>query len=141
MGKRKKYRTPRHTFGSGGFLRLYWNVLDSVAYRVLTPSQRLVLIDMLREYFGASSFDTDRIPDGFTYTYGQCTVDITDKTFYSAIRRIRKVGFFDRPIEIQEHRPAAPNRYVPSAAWEKYRPSDIERQKLNEFTVRKKKAI
>lgn len=141
MGRSRNERKVRGTFGIGRGTQLRWDLLDSVAYNVLTPMQAQILNDMLRTYYRASNWDTAGVPGGFTYTYSQCRVFASEKTFYRAIRRICLVGFFRCPPEIQENRPAAPYRFVESADWMKYEPTVDEQSVLRKFKADKNRRL
>lgn len=136
---RKKQRL--HFFGQGRNTPVYDELCESPAYRVLTPSERIVLVDFLRTYSRASSWDSEPVPDGFNFSFAHCKEVVSEKWFYSAIKRILAVGFFDCPPEIQEGKPMAPRRFVPSRRWAKYKPSATEAKQLARFENGKRKRL
>lgn len=141
MPRSKNKATPRYTHGSGLFVRIYRELIESRAFRVLTASEGLVLIDMILVYFQASSLDTQSLPEGFTYSYSQCRVKVSEKKFYRSVSRICEIGFFRRPIDIQEQRPAAPHWYVSSIDWINFEPTRIERLALEKKERLKKRRL
>ena len=121
------------TYGTGKTTPIFDELRRSEAYRILSQTQRLILLDMLRVYCRASCWDTERVPEGFRFTYEQCEERISETGFYQVMRRLLKVGFLSAPPEIQEGRPAAPRRYLPCEDWRSYEPTADERRRLRGF--------
>lgn len=136
-----KGHKPRGTFGTGHSTPIYEELQESPAYQVLTSAQRCVLVDMLRQYSRASSWDTTAIPDGFQYTFGHCREPVSEVTFLNAVNRFREVGFFRVPPDIQEFRPAAPRRFVPSSDWRTFKPPKSQQAKMFAQSEKKKSRL
>lgn len=59
MPKKKYKNQQRNTYRlTGPFIPLYTTMKNHAAYRLLTPVERLILLDMIGAYNSASSFDT-----------------------------------------------------------------------------------
>lgn len=127
----------RYSYGQGAFTLLYDELRSKLAYQDLSPTHRLVLLDMLRVYGRASNGDTVGVSSGFIYTYSHCQEVVSRNEFYRAIRRILEVGFFDAPPEKQELRAAAPRRFLPSNRWQKYEPAREQASKLRKRKAKK----
>lgn len=138
MAKGRYKDRARGTHGVGLSLQLRWELLDSTAYNVLTATHAQILNDMLRSYQFISHWDTTRVSEGFTYTYSQCGVIVSEKTFYQGIREICRVGFFRCPPEIQENRAAAPYRYIGCTDWMKYKGTSAERKKSRSTWIQRR---
>lgn len=121
------------TFGKGYPTPLLKEVLDSVAYKVLAPMEKLILADMFRGYYRLTNWDRLRLPDGMIFTWTQCQEIVSERAFQCAVRRICHNGFFCAPPEIQEHRPCAPRRYRASTKWRNYQPTDREAKRLARY--------
>jgi hypothetical protein len=138
----KQKTRPMDTFGGRYNVPVSDELRLSLAYKILTHTQKLILIDMLRVYCSASWWDTQPVnAEAFCYTYKQCTETVSDKCFHGAVRRICRVGFFDAPLEIQEQAPAAPRRYRPSTDWRRHEPTRDEKRKIYRFEANKKSRI
>ena len=120
---------------------IYSELKESDAYRVLTPTERLVLLDMLRLYNKASAGDKEYPDGGFNYVWQVCLENVSENYFYSARTRLCDLGFFDHPPEIQEMRPAAPTRFLPSREWSKYEATASEAKTLAKRNSEKKDRI
>jgi len=138
MSKRKTYRERSIPgfFGKAEKERAYTlpeALFTSDAWRVLSPAYRDVLLDMIMAYYRVSTFDRDDISKtGFTYTYSQCGVDVSDGTFQPAVKRFLGLGFFKDPPEIQGKR-GKPKRYVPSDKWRRHVASKEQRKQWDAF--------
>ena len=142
MGKHKsKPIYPAHAIGPAG---TYFrdSFLKSVAYRVLTPMERLVMRDMFRCFSICTRGNKVGIDQhGFEYTFGHCLEPCTDRSFYSAVRRICSVGFFNRAPELEAMRSGSPNKYLPSARWTVYEATESEAEKLRSNDLEKNRRI
>jgi len=143
MSRKKCKKTPpvRCTFSGG--VKYYTPIFEDIrateAYRTLTPIQKCILFDMFRQYHRASCFDTENIQNtGFMYTHGHCQEDVSDTSFYDSVKAILKRGWFEVPPMLQELRPAAPKRYVPSKKWCQYEPTDSEKSRMIEREEKKR---
>lgn len=137
MSRKKAKKTPsaRLTFSAGQkyYTPIFEDIRKTAAYRTLTPNQKVILLDMMRQYHRASAFDTESIDKtGFQYTYGHCMEVVSDTAFYDAIKAILRRGWFECPPIMQEPRPAAPRRYIPSQKWRQYEPTELEGKSLVE---------
>lgn len=119
------------TYGTGYPTPLRKEVLESVAYKVLAPTEKLILADMLRAYFRRTHWDKVPLPDGMTFTWTQCQEIVSENSFQSAVRRICRNGFFSAPPEIQERRPCAPRRYGATTKWRDYKATEQEAKRLS----------
>jgi len=141
MGYRKKGVQRLRFYGrSSTFTGLADDLVDSDAYRALTPTQRDVLNDMLRFYRDASRYDTVDLRDvGFTYPFSLCRVMVSSRALYQEILpALVAHGFFECPPLLREPKIASAKRNMPSRRWETYRPSAKEGEKLEKY--RRKKA-
>lgn len=141
MNPKRHQKRPYWTFGEGAFVMVCEELKKSVAYKVLTSTQRLILLDMIRVYAKASGSGKHRIDGGFPYTFSICTENVCETSFQKGVREILKRGFFDAPATLQDDRPASAKRYVQSRKWEDYKPAKEELQKLNRYDLRKSKRI
>lgn len=138
MGKRKKLPR-RGTFGSGSFIVLYEDMLSALAFRVLSPTEKLVLVDMLRIYRKASKGDTGVVLGGFNYTWSHCKTDVSERAFYKSRRRIVELGFFKVLGEDQAGRLGESHRFSTSELWKKdERVTAEQRRKLMKSDEAKK---
>lgn len=137
MGAPKSHRHDRRQFGFYKVGRHF--VLDSLdltskmAYRVLSHVERLILRDCIRAYNRQSKFDRELPKGGFTYTWEQCTEDVSERAFREAMKRLVRIGWIEWPPEVQDNRPASARRYMPSQKWNEYKPSASEREKLTKY--------
>jgi hypothetical protein len=92
-------------------------ILTSEAWRALTALSRCVLVDMLHHFNALTYSDTKTLPDGFTYTWADCRVDITKRAFYSARSAITECCWFQTPPELQRE---GVIRFIPGN-WRGYR--------------------
>lgn len=127
MGKSKYKRKRLQTYGEGHPTPITMAIVQSEAYKVLKPTDKLVLADALRAYFRVSHWDTDPPKTGFTYTWSQCNESVSQRCFYEAMRKLCAIGFFETPPAIQETKPNAPKRYKQSPLWATYTASTRER--------------
>lgn len=143
-------KNPRHSSKLGmysGNSRWSTPIFDDTirgkdAYRTLLPAQKLILIDMMRVYYRASRWDTENITDtGFTFTYKQCSEDLSAHAFYDALRAIVARGWFIEAVQLQELRAGAPKKYLPSRNWENYQGTPEERARLRQKQNRKAKRL
>jgi len=139
-GKRGK-KEPRGTYGRGGFVMVYDSLRQSIAYRVLTSTQKIVLFDWLRLYMRLSNFDKEPLPDGFSYAFSNCTEPVDEGTFYQARQRIADVGFFEQRNDLKRLVPGAPDVFSPSSAWMQYKPTDEEAARLDKADRRKRRSL
>lgn len=141
MGYGKRKREQMGTYGRGGFVMVSDELRQSTAYRALTPTQRLVLIDMLRLYMRLSDFDKETLPDGFSYAFTNCHELLDERTFYDGRKRLVDVGFLERRDDLKRLTPGAPDVFSPSRRWTKYQPSDAEMARLAALEQRKQTSI
>ena len=142
MGRRGAKRQPLGFFGSvGSFTQLYNELKESQAYRVLTPTERLILIDMIRVYGKASAGDYETLSEGIEYTWSVCLEIVAEATFHRARKRICDIGFFESPLDIQSLRPGAPTRFMPSRKWAKCVATQSDANRLAKHNKAKKKRI
>lgn len=139
LGSNKKLK--HSYYGTGRFTPVYDDLVQSEAYRCLTKATRLILIDMMRTYWRASSFGRMNLSGGFTYSYATCREEISEKRFYEARQRLVDAGFFEFDPMIQPSDPQASKRYLPSSAWTKYKPTKDQRIHLAESNKAKKVRI
>lgn len=138
FNKRKAF----DTYGAGQGVYLTNELKESDAYRVLTPSGKLVLQEMIRAYYQASNYDkADISHTGFIFTYSQCLEDVDETTFRKARKTLCAKGFFRKAPHLKELRPGAPDRYLPSTEWRAYVPSARECQARQRREQRKKASI
>jgi len=107
---------------------LHEDLLDSPAWKALTPLQGMVLIDWYRYYVWLTKWDREPLPEGMTYTWSQCRVQISENAFRDAVKRIVVIGFFDRAPRLESSRPGSPQKYVPSKRWQSWS-DDVEAAK------------
>lgn len=138
MSLAKRGKTPYWTYGQYGFVMVYNDLKNSSAYRCLKPTERLILIDMIRVYSKVSKRGAERVPEGFPYTFPMCMEDVCETSFQRGIRTLMAKGFFSAPPTIQDDRPGSPKYYHQSYEWTKYEPSKEETRKLNEYNYKKK---
>jgi len=100
------------------------------AYRVLTPKQKLILIDMIRIYRKVSLGDKNYPKDGFEYVWEVCEEDVSESAFYLMRQRLVDLGFFDYPPEIQRMRAGTARRFLPSREWAGYKATPSESKVL-----------
>lgn len=104
-------------------------LFTSEAWLVLTPSQRNILLDWIRAYFHASSWETKDIThEGFVYPWSACDVDVCESTFTAARQQICKVGFFESPVDLQDKVWHDGIRFIPSDRWRRYKAMPEERR-------------
>jgi len=140
VGKRKPKRLG--TFGRGRGVFVTSEMRRSEAWCVLTPSHRLVLIEMLDAFNRVSSFDSvDITKTGFTFTHAACQTDVDYGTFKDARKQICRVGFFREAPELKDLTPASPTVYVTSREWEQYEASPDEAQRLQRAAKSKERRI
>lgn len=133
-------RAARH-FGSSPFTLVSDELRKSLAYKCLTPTARLVLIDMIGKYHLASQCDKEALgPLGFQYVFLRCSEPVSKNSFYEAVKQIVEHGFFACPPEIQPLSVARPARYLPSTAWRTWSNPDAEK-KLRQREQRKENGI
>ena len=131
----------RGTYGRGGFVAIADVLRQSSAYRVLTPSQKLVLFDWLRLYMRLSAFDKEPVPDGFSFSYANTIEPIDETTFYHARQRLVDVGFFEQRNDLKRLTPGAPDVFLPSTRWMHYKATDQEAERLDAVEQRKRRSL
>lgn len=123
--------------GSGELsLKIRYDLLQSAAYVTLPFSAQLVVIDWIRFYYEKSHWETIDIEDlgGFEYCFAVCNVlRLSENSFLRARKQIVQHGFFSTPPEIQTHEPCSATVFVPSSAWEKYKPTAAEKAALQRW--------
>jgi len=140
MSQYKRSNSRVYDYGSGPGYYVYNELRDSEAYRVLTPAQKLIFLDMYSCFMRACNFNKSSITSsGFQYPSAMCREDVDESTFTCARTRICKVGFFRRAPHLESGRPAAPNCYLPSTNWREYKPTEIEQRRLQRRVNRRKK--
>jgi len=147
MGKGKNKGYPKLGFlgDSKRFTRLHDDRIESDAFQVLAAQSQasaLILMDMDRAYSRASFSDTESVTaNGFMYAWASCTILVTDKTFYKAVKEICRLGFYRRAPELEPNRPLSGHIYVPDRAWKDYHPTRDERRLLNRKKASKSKRV
>lgn len=137
MAQNKKYLR-RKTFGDGPGVYVTNELRNSTAYKLLTPNEKLVLIDMIRRYYLKSGGDKTSLKGtGFTYIFADCMEGVDSKTFHCARRRLCEVGFFARTDNLKLIMPASPDVFEESIQWKSYVPSEMESTKLSRREGRK----
>ena len=105
---------------------------ESVAYKVLTPAARLVLIDWIGKYMQRSKGDYENLRGtGISYSFADCKENVSHKTFKTARAEIVKRGFFEQPADLQPLTPGRRRLYAPSTAWRAYQPTPGEQKRLD----------
>lgn len=121
--------------GTGKGVYLTNEMRESIAYLTLTSTEKLVLVDFVRMFRRASSGDTRDIRDiGFTFTMAHMLELIDHKTFYRAREKICQLGFFKRADSLKQIKACAPDVFIPSTDWKKFKPDPATEQ-----SIRKKK--
>ena len=116
------------TYGSNKFfIQLNLELRESVSFMAMPLSAQSVLIDYLFEYNKATGFDTRemkkinalsqsgnrrKVP-GVKYSFGMCNLDISQRTFRTAMATLEKHGF----IRKYQTKNGSYNVYVPSSKW------------------------
>jgi hypothetical protein len=127
--------------------RLYITLSDEMmasdSYRVLTPLQRCILLDVLRTIRNKYR---EFLPEyarsrSFTYTYSECRVPASENAFHGALRELLRVGWLDVLPEHQRAAIAGPIYYTVSERWKKYTLRAEERIKLSAKTNGKKRRV
>lgn len=149
MPPKQKYSIKAN--GGNGFFRtrpgerkvqFSYQVWNSPAFATLSFSARLVLIDWIRFYFEASSWESQDLTDiGFEYTFAVCHVEgLNENTFLLARKEIAAHGFFSAPPELQSGRVCSATIFIPSSEWKRYKltAEELAEQKRSE-TVRTKR--
>ena len=133
----KRHKT-RDTFGCGRGVYLTDEMRQSAAYRILSPTEKLVLMDFIRKYYRASSGDkTDIRSAGFAFTY-QDTLELIDsKTFYRARARICAAGFFKRDDSLKQLKAGAVDVFIPSDGWRTFTPDKEAARRIESQQARK----
>ena len=103
---------------------------ESVAYKVLTPAARLVLIDWLGKYMQLSRGDTSRI-ENMSFTFSDLKENISYRTFATARAEILRRGFFREDPDQQTGIPGSRRLYAPSTKWRAYQPCPEEQKRLD----------
>jgi len=118
-------------YGTGHGLFLRDEIREALAYRVLSPVERLVLMEWLRTYGKASAGDTVDLSDtGVLFCFSQVREDIGERSFQRARQRLIRAGWFQGAPHLKPLRPGAPNRYLPSTDWRAYKPTAAEAEAL-----------
>lgn len=105
------------------------DLAESDSFRDLTPSEALILIDMMRVLNYQSQKTLNIIGVGFTYTFKHCKINVSEDTFKRAIPKIVEKGFFT----LKDFKKGRMNVYLPSEKWKEYKSqknSDIEEIKI-----------
>ena len=130
------------TFGRGRGVYITDELRASLAYKTLTPQERLVLLDMIRVFNKASSGDRHPIADtGIVFTLSMTIEEVDEKSFSVARRRICQRGFFSRVPELESARPGAPHIYMPDTRWRTYTPTPDEQERIQRKAARKAEAL
>lgn len=95
------------------------DLLASDAYFSLSMTERAILIDLLALYYRVTGWEKSQTT--FSYTWGTCTVPVSEETFNTARKRIVLVGFLDELAEDQSNEPGGSKRYRVSARWLSYK--------------------
>lgn len=133
----KRHKT-RDTFGHGRGVYLTDEIRQSAAYRVLSPTEKLVLMDFIRKYYRASSGDkTDIRGAGFAYTFQDTLETVDAKTFYRARGRICAVGFFIRDDSLKRLQAGAVDVFIPSEGWRTFTPDTEAARRMESQAARK----
>ena len=132
-----------NTYGSskrGVFLNN--DVRLSDAYRALSATQRLILIDMIYRYNAKSGGDTANIRDiGFTYCYNDCSEIVDALTFRRARQELVAKGFFTLAHDLKGLKPGGLNVYRPSTDWKRYKLTETETARIAKATRRRKDTL
>lgn len=124
---------------AGHFTPVYDSMKRTLAYRTLSPSSKLVLLDMLRVYnreWGKDSVAATN--DGFNYTFSHCDEDVGKSTFDEAIAEIVERKFFrQRYIEYS----GKPKRFIPAEGWKSWTPDETTSRQLTRKVESKKSSI
>ena len=131
------------TYGRAHHCVLINNELrESDAYKTLTPSARLVLIDWIGRYNAKSKLDTINIKGtGFTYAYADCTEAVNESTYKAARKAIVAKGFFECPPSMQTLKPGSRHIFIPSTKWRSYKPTVVEAKVIATGNKSRKKAL
>jgi len=132
-----------HTYGRANHCVLINNELrEADAYKALTPSARLVLIDWVARYNSKSKCDTISIKGaGFSYAFSDCLESVNESTFKAARQAILAKGFFECPEGMQTLKPGSRRIYTPSTKWRTYAPTPAEAKAIATANTSKKKAL
>lgn len=126
-------------YGEGaGWTPIHDELKACDAYRILSATERLVLLAWIRVYHKASGADMTELEDGFEYVWAVCDEDVSEGAFYRARKRICLLGFFEQPPDIQSLRPGAPARFTPSREWLRYRATGEEAKAIARHNKTKK---
>ncbi len=120
---------------------LDFEMLESGAWKALTPLQRDVLIDWYKDYVRLSCWDTEPLANGMSYTWAHCRVDISENAFQTAIKRILEIGFFKRAVHLESTRPGSPRVFLPSKDWQVYKLGDKQKARQITSNELKKKRV
>lgn len=141
-GKKPLDRRFGHFWRDEPFTALGKTLRDSNAYRTLSATEKLVLVDWMRVFDSASWNDKDDLrKKGFCYTYSLCELDIPDRTFRRSKKPILVRKFFECPPLLQSGRPGDPYWFLPSRDWREYEPTAAEQEKIKQWDKRKLRTL
>jgi hypothetical protein len=113
------------------FVALSEGMRKSVAWKVLTATQRLILLEMLSVYYIVSLGNKAKIGDtGFAFTYSRCTVECSEITFRHSRERFLDIGWFKAPPMIQSTVPGSATLFAPCREWGQYEAIESEARGL-----------
>lgn len=137
-----KRHNSRDTFGSGRGAYLTDEMRQSAAYRILSPTEKLVLMDFIRKHYRISSGDkTDIRSAGFAFTIADTLEAVDSKTFYRARTRICAAGFFTRDDSLKQIKPGAVDVFIPSGDWRTFSPDTGTAARMESKAARKAEYI
>jgi len=118
---------------------IFYDFMDSKAFKALTDAQKVVLLHVLRAYCEVSRWDVVNLyAVGFTCPF-RADYGCDRKTWKTALRRLCAVGFLDYPPELQDTRPCQPMRFRMSERWKAYRPTEAEAEREAARLARERK--
>lgn len=123
MGRKDRFKKYRLGYmGSANKnVPINFEMLESDAWKALTPLQCLVLIDWYQNYVRLSRWDYEPLAEGMSYTWAHCKVDMSENAFQTAVKRILEIGFFVRAVQFEAGRPGSPRKFLPSKKWQEHR--------------------
>lgn len=126
-------------YGAGKFLRIYDEVRESIAYLVLPPAAREVLLDWIGVYNVASSYNRSAAfwQTGIKYTWSMCRVPISKRSFHRALVELKQKGWIvDRDDMIAIRGDAC---ILPSHKWQDYQPTLREQKRVREHVEKRER--
>ena len=114
----------------GTFIAITHALWESDAVITLSPIQRCILVDMLRKYYKDSRIEKkDLSLEGFTFSYRNCSIPCSDKSFYKALKEFVRRGLFELLPEHQREGLTAATRYSPTRKWKFWSDSEAVRRR------------